>query len=129
MSIALEEGDAAALAAAEQEWRSAAHRYMAAASHVDDPRAKVRQRHRVKAYEWLLCVSQCLQGICGKTPESYRLHEDPAKRGSPRDWPVLVINADQGSDGYAAHWFLKSQRLPLLFARDDPHRRWNDARL
>ena len=127
-TMALELGDAEELKLAGSAWRARAQRFMSRdpGTKTDEVEKKV---YRKKAYSFLLGLNNILESSTGRTLDFWRLSADLGLRPHPAQWPSLVINADQGSDGFAATWFLRSRNVCFLFARDESHRSWNNAKL
>ena len=127
--IAQECGDKGALAVEKTAWLKAAMEFLhGPAGKTEKPaKASIRKIHRTKAYEFLLCLDNVLQTMCGKSLLDLRMPKD---RTIPPDrWPVLTLSSDQGSDCYAGQWFLRYHcDVVVLYIRDAPHRVWNDVR-
>jgi hypothetical protein len=124
LALQLEDSEQIKLAGAA--WRAKAQHFL---SKDADRQKDTHQVFRKKTYEFVLCLNNILESSTGRTLDFWRLPADPALRPHPAQWPTLVLNADQGTDGFAATWFLRSQNVCFLFARDESHRSWNNAKL
>eukprot|EP00971_Amphidinium_carterae_P193229 3834817-Amphidinium_carterae.3 len=83
--------------------------------------------HHRKAFQWSCCIDQLLDIMCGKRLSSFVIGEELI--GShPMAWPSLSLCLHQGSDGWAATWFLMSQNVCAMTFFDPAHRCWNDVR-
>eukprot|EP00971_Amphidinium_carterae_P306405 6088965-Amphidinium_carterae.2 len=104
-------------------WQATATKYM----QENSSKTVVRQ-YRRKAHEWLLCTEKGLQTSIGKGLMSYVVNDEKASNTHPRDWPVMTVSMDQGSDQWSAVMFLMfSKQSCVLVYRDPLHRLWNDT--
>jgi hypothetical protein len=131
-ALAFDLGDQEGLNAQAVESRAKARAFLTRGEidSTEGEKVKVRKRYRAKTLEWLMCLNNALAGTTGYNMEAWRQSPLAGPLPSPERWPTLVLNVDQGSDGYAAQWFLRyGADLCVLFLRDDSHRKWNNARL
>lgn len=131
--VAIEDGDAEKIAEERESWHAMASSFLApsgAGEEVEEPEKKFKKTYRQKTYEYLISLHNALACSVGRGLEHWRLAADASQRPHPREWDVLVLSADQGSDGYAAQFFMRYHaQMVVLFNRDDNHRRWNDCKL
>ena len=90
--------------------------------------AKKHNVYRKKSYAWLLRVSHMLMCICGSGVEAFIVEKEKLEKW--HDWeklPLLVMNVDQGSDGWTSVWFMAfHMQCAILPINDISHRIWND---
>jgi hypothetical protein len=82
---------------------------------------------RTKVYEWLVATNHMLHVATGaawlrrKRPAAVSPEEE-------RCLPSVTLSIDQGSDGWSAAHYLRSEGVTLLVLPDQSHRVWNDVK-
>ena len=94
---------------------------------------KPSKLRRLAAYDWAVSLDHQLQ-VVGRGLKDFEEVEDEngkLKNINPDNPPpCLVVNMDEGSDGFCAMWYLINQkRLRCFFYFDPCHRAANDAKL
>ena len=85
--------------------------------------------YRAKSFKWLLALARMLY-LHGVDIEDYRQPADPIARPPPQSWPTLVVNLDQGGDGWSAvHYLGCTPHYCLAWMTDPSHRIWIDVQL
>ena len=107
-----------------QNWKRLAVHFLQRSRGKGDKLSGYQKLYRRKAYEWLLAVDNVLRVMTARSLQDFLLPREQ----SPTDWSkFLVLNIDQGSDGWCARNFLKSRGLAMATLFDDSHRRWNNG--
>lgn len=122
------DGELEAVAAGEA-WRQQATLFLKGEHKASADIAKRRPRFRLKAFKWLLALDRMLSVSLGVGLRRFLAWEEHS-RPHPRQWQILTVSLDQGSDGWSAVQFL-ANGLPFgVMALADPsHRCWNDCQL
>ena len=111
-------------------WKRAARSFLSGRKRVGIAASdKAPKKHRLKALQWLVATNNMLAVTTGQSYDDFRLCENEAERGDPSGWKTLTLLIDQGSDGWAAGWFLKFCRVCVNILRDPSHRMWNNCKL
>lgn len=112
-------------------WRALAHAYWRCSASTGDERAlNIGKVHRRKAKHWLWATSHQLRSIRGCSWLRWQLPASPSERPPARDWAVVTLCIDQGSDGWtASHWLMGVQKVATILIADSNHRVWDDVEL
>ena len=90
------------------------------------PRLEQQKQQRLAAYDWVRCLDHALLKMFGYGLMAFEPEEDYMTT-SLKQRPLLTLSLDQGSDGWAAVWWLTFKaRLRLVFTFDPFHREHND---
>lgn len=85
---------------------------------------------RKKTYKWLCTLDAILQKCTGHNLMHWSQPEHYQNRQHWSKWPYLSLAADQGSDGFAASWFMKNfLKLNCESVWDPNHGVWRDIEL
>ena len=98
----------------------------------------IRELHRTASYDWLLCLDNAVQQICGnpETKQGLNMFVHKYAEGQDKDTPhleqrgvrqaVLVVNMDRGPSGMCPLWFcIYFLSLHMLGIPDESHDNWN----
>lgn len=112
-------------AAARANWIQSASRWLRKRGHDGgDADARPKKISRKKGWQWCLAVDNVLLTMTGHGFEAYQ----PQAGAVPSTWKHLTIAGDQGSDGFAAAWFLQRYlKLNVSFVWDISHGVWRDV--
>ena len=109
-----------------EDWRRRAESFLKQAELKTGEGCNTRKTLRLKTFEWLLCLNNVLKVLADISLDHFQVPEALPDRPDPGQWPFLVINADRGSDGFAAQYFLRyAGRCAIFFVGDASHKAWN----
>jgi hypothetical protein len=110
-------------------WRDRARRFLKRphpdGDGADKPAAK--KMHRVKSYEWMLCLDASMMSVSGKGLDSFIVTDWVKDNVEPHLWPMINVGMDQGGDGICAHqWLKRVKNVNIEEDCDEDHGNHND---
>ena len=132
VQVALELRDSEKLSQEKEAWRQRASKAWAtmaqeSATDVDVTMGK-RNIFRTKSLDWLYATDNMLWVSSGHRWSDFFQPQDLSQRAPPLEWPICSVSIDQGTDGWAACYFLMMvKHCGLLLQKDPSHRIWNDV--
>lgn len=123
-----EQNDEQAVARARQAWSTLSQQWLSTGRVEDSDLKKPRKRYRGSAEDWIHNIhNQMKQCGMDKGLDTFRV-ENPDSFQDVMRWPFCRLVVDQGSDGWAASWFLKSEGLNIEEVPDWSHGCHNDMK-